>query len=228
MCSLKMLPFSHDIKIQKGSYTHMKSVSNCRKWLFCALACFFTAFLIAVSANTCKQEEDASLIAPYVLRFHILAESNSKTDQELKLKVRDQVLSYIRENAPGDAGKEELASWLLDHKDDIILKAEQTLASSCCDADVDLDLSHDHFPARTYGNAFFPCGYYDAARITIGKGKGRNWWCVLYPGLCFPDPDPAVKGTVSGGYSLVFETAPRPELHLGLIDAAKQLFKQKA
>ncbi len=206
----------------------MKSVSNCRKWLFCALACFFTAFLIAVSANTCKQEADASLIAPYVLRFHILAESNSKTDQELKLKVRDQILSYIRENAPGDAEKEELASWLLDHKDDVILKAEQTLASSCCDADVDLDLSHDHFPARTYGNAFFPCGYYDAARITIGKGKGRNWWCVLYPGLCFPDPDPAVKGTVSGGYSLVFETAPRPELHLGLIDAAKQLFKQKA
>ena len=66
----------------------MKSVTDCRKWLFCSLACFFTAFLIAVSANTCKQEADASRIAPYVLRFHILAESNSKTDQQLKLKVR--------------------------------------------------------------------------------------------------------------------------------------------
>ena len=75
----------------------MKSVSYRHKWLICSLACFFTAFLIAVSANTCKQEADASRIAPYVLRFHILAESNSKTDQELKLKVRDQVLSYIRE-----------------------------------------------------------------------------------------------------------------------------------
>ena len=49
----------------------MKSVTDCRKWLFCSLACFFTAFLIAVSANTCKQEADASRIAPYVLRFHI-------------------------------------------------------------------------------------------------------------------------------------------------------------
>ena len=206
----------------------MKSVSYRHKWLICSLACFFTAFLIAVSANTCKQEADASRIAPYVLRFHILAESNSKTDQELKLKVRDQVLSYIRENAPDHAGKEELASWLLSHKEEVVFKAEQTLADSGCEADVDLNLSHDHFPARTYGNAFFPCGYYDAARITIGKGKGRNWWCVLYPSLCFTDPDPAINETSSDGYSLVFETAPRPELHLGLLDAAKQLFKQKA
>ena len=206
----------------------MKSVTDCRKWLFCSLACFFTAFLIAVSANTCKQEADASRIAPYVLRFHILAESNSKTDQQLKLKVREQVLSYIQENAPTHAGKEELASWLLSRREDIILNAEQTLAHYGRKVTVDLNLSHDHFPARTYGNAFFPCGYYDAARLTIGKGKGRNWWCVLYPGLCFPDPDPVVKETSSKGYSLVFETAPRPELHLGLLDAAKQLFKQKA
>ena len=194
----------------------MKPVSYCRKWLFCSLACFFTAFLIAVSANTCKQEADASRISPYVLRFHILAESNSKTDQELKLKVRDQVLSYIRENAPGDPSKTELAFWLLSHRNEVIFEA-----------DVNLSLSHDHFPAKTYGNAFFPCGYYDAARITIGKGKGRNWWCVLYPSLCFTDPDPAINETSSDGYSLVFETAPRPELHLGLLDAAKQLFKQK-
>ena len=113
-------------------------------------------------------------------------------------------------------------------REDIILNAEQTLAYYGRKAAVDLSLSHDHFPARTYGNAFFPCGYYDAARLTIGKGKGRNWWCVLYPGLCFPDPDPVVKATSPKGYSLVFETAPRPELHLGLLDAAKQLFKQKA
>ena len=206
----------------------MKSVSYRHKWLICSLACFFTAFLIAVSANTCKQEADASRIAPYVLRFHILAESNSKTDQQLKLKVREQVLSYIQENVAAYAAKEELASWLLSRREDIILNAEQTLAYYGRKATVDLNLSHDHFPARTYGNAFFPCGYYDAARITIGKGKGRNWWCVLYPGLCFPDPDPVVKETSPKGYSLVFETAPRPELHLGLLDAAKQLFKQKA
>ena len=165
----------------------MKSVSYRHKWLICSLACFFTAFLIAVSANTCKQEADASRIAPYVLRFHILAESNSKTDQQLKLKVREQVLSYIQENAPAHAGKEELASWLLSRREDIILNAEQTLAYYGRKATVDLNLSHDHFPARTYGNAFFPCGYYDAARLTIGKGKGRNWWCVLYPRFCFLD-----------------------------------------
>lgn len=130
---------------------------------------------------------------------------------------------------PDHAGKEELASWLLSHKEEVVFKAEQPLADSGCEADVDLNLSHDHFPARTYGNAFFPCGYYDAARITIGKGKGRNWWCVLYPGLCFTNSyHTDIDETASESYSLVFETAPRPELHLGLLDAAKQLFKQKA
>lgn len=206
----------------------MKSVSYRHKWLICSLACFFTAFLIAVSANTCKQEADASRIAPYVLRFHILAESNSKTDQELKLKVRDQVLSYIRENAPDHAGKEELASWLLSHKEEVVFKAEQTLADSGCEADVDLNLSHDHFPARTYGNAFFPCGYYDAARITIGKGKGRNWWCVLYPSLCLTDssaktvPESSKKELAEhmapDDYETIFNEPPKVEIRFRLLE----------
>ena len=74
-----------------------------------------------------------------------------------------------------------------------------------------------------------PCGTYDAARLILGKGKGHNWWCVLYPGLCFTNSyHTDIDETASESYSLVFETAPRPELHLGLLDAAKQLFKQKA
>ena len=191
--------------------------------------CFLICFLLSMSGIRARDEALAADIAPKILRFHVIANSDSKEDQELKLKVRDQVLSYIRENAPDHARKEELASWLLSHKEEVVFKAEQTLADSGCEADVDLNLSHDHFPARTYGNAFFPCGYYDAARITIGKGKGRNWWCVLYPGLCFTNSyHTDIDETASESYSLVFETAPRPELHLGLLDAAKQLFKQKA
>lgn len=206
----------------------MKSVTDCRKWLFCSLACFFTAFLIAVSANTCKQEADASRIAPYVLRFHILAESNSKTDQQLKLKVREQVLSYIQENAPAHAGKEELASWLLSRREDIILNAKQTLAYYGRKATVDLNLSHDHFPARTYGNAFFPCGYYDAARLTIGKGKGRNWWCVLYPSLCLTDssaktvPESSKKELAEhmapDDYETIFNEPPKVEIRFRLLE----------
>ena len=167
--------------------------------------------------------------SPLCAAFSHFSGKQFKNGPGIKIKSPGQVLSYIRENAPDHAGKEELASWLLSHKEEVIFKAEQTLADSGCEADLDLNLSHDHFPARTYGNAFFPCGYYDAARITIGKGKGRNWWCVLYPGLCFTNSyHTDIDETASESYSLVFETAPRPELHLGLLDAAKQLFKQKA
>ena len=136
----------------------MKSVTDCRKWLFCSLACFFTAFLIAVSANTCKQEADASRIAPYVLRFHILAESNSKTDQQLKLKVREQVLSYIQNARPRSLErKKHCLSWLL-FPAGKILSSMRNRHWPIMDVkqQVDLNLSHDHFPARTYGNAFFP------------------------------------------------------------------------
>ena len=163
----------------------MKSVTDCRKWLFCSLACFFTAFLIAVSANTCKQGADASRIAPYVLRFHILAESNSKTDQQLKLKVREQVLSYIQENAPTHVGKEELASWLLSRREDIILNAEQTLAYYGRKATVDLNLSHDHFPARTMEMHFFPAATMMQHALPQAKEKDATGGASSIPDCVF-------------------------------------------
>lgn len=149
--------------------------------------CFLTAFLIILSSRTLGEEALASRIAPKILRFHILAESNSTHDQELKLGLKDAVLDYVHGQVPDSAGKEELIKWLNDHKAKIEVMSEDWLSSRGATYPVKLEVTQDYFPTKAYGDMVFPCGAYDAVRITIGKGKGHNWWCVLYPSLCYTD-----------------------------------------
>ena len=163
----------------------MKSVSYRHKWLICSLACFFTAFLIAVSANTCKQEADASRIAPYVLRFHILAESNSKTDQELKLKVRDEIGAYLSRELEEAGDLDTCEAIVNDHLAEIENCAREVIAKEGHTETVSAQITDAEFPVKTYGAYTFPKGTYRALKVVIGDGAGANWWCVMYPNLCF-------------------------------------------
>lgn len=157
----------------------------------CAL-CFFTAFLIAMSARQQGNEALAARIAPEILRFHILANSDSDEDQQLKMEVKGLVINYVNENLGGNATKEKTAGWLMEHKDGIEEMARTYILSQGKDYPVKLELARDYFPTKAYGDMVFPCGTYDAARITIGSGRGHNWWCVLYPPLCYTDSMNAV------------------------------------
>ncbi|MCC8026278.1 MAG: stage II sporulation protein R [Clostridium sp.] len=154
--------------------------------------CFFTAFLIILSSRTAGEEALASRIAPEILRFHILAESNSSRDQNLKLGVKGLVLDYVHSQAPEDRSKDELILWLNHNRAGIESMSEDWLSQQGADYPVKLEVTRDYFPTKSYGDMVFPCGTYDALRITIGQGKGRNWWCVLYPALCYTDPVHAV------------------------------------
>lgn len=159
----------------------------------CASAlCFFTAFLIILASRTTGEEALASRIAPEILRFHILAESNSSHDQNLKLGVKGLVLDYIHSQVPEDITKDELITWLNRNKAGIEAMSEDWLSEQGECYPVKLDVIKDYFPTKSYGDMVFPCGTYDALRITIGQGKGNNWWCVLYPSLCYTDPVHAV------------------------------------
>lgn len=149
--------------------------------------CFLTAFLITLSARQAGEEALASRIAPEILRFHILAESDSAHDQELKLGLKGLVLDYIHRQVPDSAGKEGLMRWLDNNKTSIESMSEQWLKDQGAPYPVTLEVTKDYFPTKAYGDMVFPCGTYDAVRITIGSGEGRNWWCVLYPSLCYTD-----------------------------------------
>ena len=154
--------------------------------------CFFTAFLILMASRTTGEEALASRIAPEILRFHVLAESDSARDQNLKLGVKGLVLDYIRSQVPEDTDKEQLEQWIEGNKTSIEAMAQDWLADQGASYPVKLELTRDYFPTKSYGDMVFPCGTYDAVRITIGSGKGRNWWCVLYPSLCYTDAIHAV------------------------------------
>lgn len=155
--------------------------------LAAAAACFFTAFLLLASCRLKQGEELAGRIAPQILRFHVLAESSQTSDQQRKLGVKGLVLEYIQKNAPDNADKAELSRWILTQKAPIEAMSGKWLAEHGSDAPVVLSLSRDYFPSKAYGQMVFPAGTYDALRIVIGSGKGKNWWCVLYPSLCFTD-----------------------------------------
>lgn len=119
-----------------------------------------------------------------VLRLHILAESDSEYDQNLKIKVRDRLLeSDIFSGAESLEEAEKLAEEKLPEIIDI---AEETLRKNGCFVSVTAEITDMDFDERVYGNITMPSGNYRALRIKIGSAEGHNWWCVMYPPLCIP------------------------------------------
>lgn len=158
-----------------------------KKYMFLSFTCLLVAGLIAFSQVRKQQEELADHLAPSILRFHILADSDSRQDQQVKLEVRSLILDYMQEKMDPDAKKPEITAWLTENTGSLETMMNQYLAEQGFSYQARLQLTNCYFPARAYGTFTFPAGYYDAARIVLGKGRGRNWWCVLYPRFCFVD-----------------------------------------
>ena len=121
-----------------------------------------------------------SSLSQNIVRLHVIANSDSTQDQELKLKVRDALL----QQTSSDFTKKSEVSDNLDLYKKI---AEQTIRDGGFNYNVCVEYGNFHFPTKHYENLSLPAGNYDAVRVVIGEGKGKNWWCVLFPPLCFVD-----------------------------------------
>lgn len=142
-----------------------------------------------------KMEELQRGIAGEVFRFHVLADSDDEEDQEVKLKVRDAVLSYMKENMEGSgerASAERTEKWARENLEELERVSDQVLAAEGFDYRAKAEVTNCYFPEKKYGDVTFPEGNYEALRIELGKARGHNWWCVLYPNLCFIDTACAV------------------------------------
>lgn len=126
-------------------------------------------------------------ISDKLIRFHVIANSDSKQDQQLKLVVRDKVLEYIYPKLKNSKSIEESRKILLDNDKKIKEICENTILNNKYNYAVTTALSKENFPVKTYGNITLPQGKYEAYRIIIGGGEGQNWWCVMFPPLCFID-----------------------------------------
>lgn len=126
-------------------------------------------------------------IASKVVRFHVLANSDLESDQELKLVVRDRVLQKYGDLLTECESKTETLEALERAKQEICETAAEVVAEQGYDYPVRVAIVREEFPFKKYDELIFPAGVYDALRIEIGEAKGQNWWCVLYPQMCFVD-----------------------------------------
>ena len=145
----------------------------------------FLTLIICIIA-TVSFENDCKGIREEVLRLHVIANSDEDYDQELKLKVRDAVLRSGEEVFSGSEDIISAESEIADKKDVILHSAIEAIRNLGYDYDVKIELARSYFPTRTYDNLTLPAGYYKAVRIIIGEGKGKNWWCIMFPPLCLP------------------------------------------
>lgn len=158
-----------------------------KKYLKNSILLIFLLFIyIFISAQGYVSAVSSNL-SQAVFRLHVLANSDSDEDQALKLKVRDALLDYMNELCANCSTKEEAITIAEEHKSDFQEIAEKTIADNGYDYSVKININNFYFPTKNYGDISLPAGFYDALRVEIGEAKGQNWWCVMFPSLCFID-----------------------------------------
>ncbi len=136
-------------------------------------------------------EAAVSDLSENIVRLHILANSDSEEDQNLKLAVRDRLLAYVREcEELEQLDKSEIQK----HLTEFVTVCREEIKANGFEYEVRAVVGNFYFPTKQYEHIMLPAGNYDALRIIIGEGKGQNWWCVMYPPLCFTSE---TKGTLS-------------------------------
>ena len=154
------------------------------KYAFVLLSLLITFIFISLSSYAHTISEDLS---ENFFRLHILANSDSEKDQSLKLKVRDNIIEYMNSLTFSGLSKSEVISLTKENLSKFQEIAEKTIQNEGYDYPVSLEIGNFYFPTKLYGNLSLPAGYYDALKIEIGEAKGKNWWCSLFPPLCFVD-----------------------------------------
>lgn len=147
-----------------------------------ALIAFVTlSMLFYVAASPLEGEEE---LYSNIIRFHVLANSDSKEDQALKLSVRDEVIKYTTNLLNNITDLDAAAQILESHKNEIAEIARKVVLNSGANYDISVQICKEVYPTRVYSNYTFPAGVYNSFKIKIGKAQGKNWWCVLFPPLC--------------------------------------------
>ena len=139
-----------------------------------------------------SSEEIQQGIAENIIRLHVIANSDSDDDQALKLKVRDGIITRLQSSLADAGSMAQARSELMAENSAIQKEAERIIQNEGYDYPVRVSLEQLYFPVKEYGDLTFPAGNYEALCIEIGQAAGRNWWCVLFPSLCFVDETCAV------------------------------------
>lgn len=150
------------------------------KWVETALLLLLAAFLVSGALALQTEQE----LSDKVVRLHVLANSDAEEDQALKLKVRDRILEYVEPLLEGAADRREAEALLRGQLLELERVAREEIRANGYNYGADVRLEDTAFPTREYEGFTLPAGKYLALRVVLGRGDGRNWWCVVFPPLC--------------------------------------------
>ena len=148
-------------------------------FICCCIILFATCFFGCYS----------TLSSAECLRIHIRANSNDESDQKIKYEIRDLVVEYLTPKIKNSATKEEAINAIIQSQSAVNQLIDGYLIEKGYNYTATLRVANEYFPTRVYDGIALDAGYYDAVIIELGKGCGDNWWCVVYPPLCFSGKD---------------------------------------
>lgn len=155
-----------------------------KKPIFITITAF--VFFLIFSAYSYASSISSDL-SKSVFRLHVIANSDSAEDQNLKYLVRDALIDYMNSVSKNSNSKDEAISIAYQHKSDFYKIAKKVINDNGYDYNVNISIGNFTFPTKNYGDISLPAGYYDALKVEIGNASGQNWWCVMFPPLCFVD-----------------------------------------
>ncbi len=159
-------------------------------------------FVLAFALDLVAIAKDKRLMQDGLIRLHVVAQSDSDEDQRVKLQVRDAVVSYVEQALSHVMTVEEAKAWLQENLSGIEATANDVLRSLGLTQQAKVTLEREAFPVRHYDSFSLPSGVYESLRVTIGEGKGQNWWCVVFPRLCLPAAGESMEDVAAGaGFS---------------------------
>ena len=155
-------------------------------WLYIIILSIGTIMSLYIPKQEAAAKE--SIVIPHdAIRLRILANSDQDADQAVKEKIRDAVNLSIEKWVKDLTSKEKAKEVIVSHLPEIERIAKRIMAEQKMHQSVKVEFDQVQFPTKLYGDYLYPAGMYKAVLITLGKGEGANWWCVLYPPLCFLD-----------------------------------------
>ncbi len=174
----------------------------------------------------CAFEGNCAQIRSAVVRLHVLANSDTAEDQTLKLCVRDAVLSAGAKLFTDTTSREQAEQKIQAALPQIQQAAAECIRQQGYDYSITAQLTENYFSTRTYENGTFPAGRYKTVQIVIGEGKGKNWWCVMYPPLCVASATDrqSLSDTVGEGPCYIVEQASRYTVRFKVVEWFSALF----
>ena len=174
-------------------------------------------------------EEKTSIdLKESIIRFHIRANSDREEDQALKLKIRDEILKAMKEKFQGIKDIGESRRIIKDNMEEMKYITERVIKEEGKDYEVNISLGEDTFPTRKYGNLVLPAGSYETLLISLGEGRGQNWWCVMFPPLCFVDITHSVAYNLEKELGIEIKEDEEPTLKLKwkIVEIINKYFKK--